>query len=70
MQHMMKNTFYDLKSQYISLKDYKENPSKYKFRLACRAYSFQSPTCTKANHPYILSPYNRDDDRTVAMVEP
>ena len=25
----------------MSLKDYKENPSKYKFRLTYRAYSFQ-----------------------------
>ena len=25
----------------MSLEDYKENPSKYKFRLTCRAYSFQ-----------------------------
>ena len=54
----------------MSLEDYKKNPSKYKFRLACRAYSFQSLTCTKANRPYILSPYNQDDDRTAAVVEP
>ena len=25
----------------MSLEDYKKNPSKYKFRLACRAYFFQ-----------------------------
>ena len=24
----------------MSLEDYKKNPSKYKFRLACRVYSF------------------------------
>ena len=53
----------------MSLKDYKKNPSKYKFRLTCRVYSFQSPTSTKANHPYILSPYNRGGDQTATMIE-
>ena len=54
----------------MSLKDYKENPSKYKFRLACRVYFFQSPTCIKVNSPYILSPYNQGDDRSATVVEP
>ena len=54
----------------MSLEDYKKNPSKYKFRLVCRVYSFQSFPCTKANHPYILSPYNRGGDQTAAVVEP
>ena len=53
----------------MSLKDYKENPSKYKSQLTCRAYSFQSPACAKANHSYILTPYNRDGDQTTAVVE-
>ena len=48
----------------------KKYPSIYTFWLAYRAYSFQSPTCTKANRPYILSPYNQDGDRTAAIVEP
>ena len=54
----------------MSLKDYKENLSKYKFWLAYSAYSFQSPTCTKTNFPYILMPYNQGGDQTTTMVEP
>ena len=39
---MIKNTFYYLKSQYMSFEDCKENSSKYKFWLACKTYSFHT----------------------------
>ena len=54
----------------MSPEDYKENLSKYKFWLACRAYSFQSSTCTKANHLYILISNNQDGDQKAAVVCP